>query len=106
MSHNELLFLINRIKVKKQDSLICNLNDKGNKLYTEIFKVSFKWKIKSKKVYRIIKFNQKEWFWFNTCVDLNNEFRKNIKNEFWKLMNDSVFRKLKKIIKNIKLWSF
>ena len=48
-----------------------------------------------KKVHRIIKFNQKAWL--KSCIEMNTELRKkakdDFKKDFFKLMNNSVFRK-------------
>ena len=51
----------------------------------------------------MIKFNQNAWL--EPYIDLNNGLRKKAKNDFFKLMNDAVLEKLRKMWENIKIFN-
>ena len=57
--HNDLLFLSERMKRNKCNKLVCNLYDKKLCCSHKIFKTGIKTWINTKKVHRVIQFNQK-----------------------------------------------
>ena len=107
--HGDLPFLSERMKNDKCNKLVCNLLDK-KKYVTHInsLKQALNHGLKSKKIHRIIRFNQEAWL--NPYIDMNTELRKAAKNDFdkylFKLMKNLVFGKTMENIrkhKDIKL---
>ena len=94
--HSDLPFLHERMKINKCNKLVCNLYDK-NKYVVHIrsLKQVLDHGLISKKVHRVIQFNQEAWV--KEYIDMNTELRKQAKNgfekDFFKLMNNSVFGK-------------
>ena len=94
--HKDLPFLPERKKVQKVEKLICSIENKEKYvIHIRVLKQALNRGLRLKKVYRIIQFKQKAWL--KVYIDMNTELRKNTKNEFqknfFKLMNNSVFRK-------------
>ena len=94
--HSDLLFLPERMKIDKCEKLACNLHNK--KIYVvhmRSLKQALDHGLKLKKVHRIIEFNQEAWL--KPYINMNSELRKLANNDFekgfYKLMNNSVFRK-------------
>ena len=85
--HSDLPFLPERMKINKCSKLVCNLY------------ASVKSWINTKKVHRIIQFNQNAWL--KLYIDMNNKVRKETKNDFekdfFKLMNMLFLERLWKI---------
>ena len=94
--HSDLPFLPKRMKIDKFKKLVCNLRNK-NKYVVQIksLKLALNHGLKSKKIHRIIEFNQEAWL--KPYIETNTQLRKVAKNDFekdfFKLMNNSVFGK-------------
>ena len=96
-SHKGLPFLPQRKKVEKVEKLICSIEDKEKYvIHIRALKQALNHGLKLKKVHRVIQFNQKAWL--KPYIYMNNNLRKEAKNEFekdfFKLMNNSVFGKI------------
>ena len=108
-SDSDLPFLPRSMKIDKCNKLVCNLRDKNNHVvYIRSLKQATNHGLIFKKVYRVVQFNQKAWL--KEYIDINAELRKQAKNDFeedfFKLMNNSVFGKTVENVKkhrNIKL---
>ena len=101
--HKDLPFLPERKKVEKVEKLICSIeNEEKYVINIRALKQALNHGLKLKKVRRVIQIKQKAWL--NTYIDMNTELRKNAKNEFeknfFKLMNNSVFRKTMENVRN------
>ena len=73
--HSDLPFSPRRMKIDKCKKLVCNLHNK-NKYVVHIksLKQALNRRLKLKKVYGIIEFNQKAWL--KSYIDMNAELRK------------------------------
>ena len=94
--HKDLPFLLERKKVNKVEKLICNIENKEKYvMHIKVLKQALNRGLVLKKVHRVIQFNQKNWL--KPYIDINTKLRKEAKNDFekdfFKLMNNSVFRK-------------
>ena len=104
-NHNELPFLVKKMKIKGVAKLVPNL--KRKKRYVVHIKAldeALKHGLELKKVHRVIKFQQSRWM--RAYIMLNTMLREEAKNElqkeFFKLMNHSVFGKTMENIRNRK----
>ena len=104
-NHNELSFLVERMKIGREEKLVPNLKDKkGYVVHIKALDQALKHGLKLKKVHRVIEFQQSRWM--KAYIMLNTKLRKDAKNEFekdfFKLMNNSVFGKTIENIRNHK----
>ena len=102
-SHKDLLFLPERKKVEKVEKLICSIEDKEKYvIHKRALKQALNHGLKLKKVHRVIQFNQKAWL--KPYIDMNTELRteseKTFEEDFFKLMNNSVFGKAMENVRN------
>ena len=102
-SHNELPFLAERMKIRKVEKLVPNLNNKKKYVcHIRTLDQALKHGLVLKKVHRVIKFEQSAWL--KPYIMKNTKLRKAAKNEFekdfFKLMNNSVFGKTMENIRN------
>ena len=101
--HKDLPFLPERKKVEKVEKLICSIEDKEKYvIHVRALKQTLNHGLKLKKVQRTVQFKQKAWL--KPYIDMNTELKKKAQNEFekkfFKLMNNSVFGKTMKNVRN------
>ena len=101
--YKDLPFLPERKKVNKVEKLICNIEDKEKYvMHIKVLKQALNHGLVLKKVHRVIQFNQEDWL--KPYIDMNTKLRKEAKNEFekdfFKLMNNTVFRKTMENVRN------
>ena len=81
--HSDLLFLPERMEINKCKKLVCNLyNKKKYVAHISTLKQAFTHRLKLKRIYRVIEFNQEAWL--KPYIDMNTELRKLAKNDFEK----------------------
>ena len=110
-SHNELPFMCERLKINGIEKLTPNLNDKKNSIiYIRALMQAIEHGLILEKIHQAIKFEQSTWM--KPYIDFNMQLRAQAMNDFekdfFKLMNNGVFRKTKENIRkhrNIKLVS-
>ena len=95
-NHNELPFLVEKVKIKRVEKLVPNLKDKKRcKAHIKALDQALRHGLKLKKVHRVTEFQQSRWM--KAYIMLNTRLRKEAKNEFekdfFKLMNNSIFWK-------------
>ena len=92
--HEDLPFLLERMKIGKCKKLACNFYDKKNYVvHIRSLKQALNHGLILKKVHRVIQFYQEAWL--KPYIDTNTEKRKDAKNDlekdFFKMMNNAVF---------------
>ena len=103
--YNDLRFSPERMKFEKIEKLDTNLHDKTEYvIYRRNLKQALNHELILKKVYRVIKFNQKAWV--KAYIAMNTKLRQIAKNnfekDFFKFMNNAVFGKtMENVKKNI-----
>ena len=94
--HNDLPFLLERLKIEKGGKLVANLHDKNKYvIHMSNFKQALKHATVLKKIHRVIKFNQKAWLkpYIDKNTDLGKAAKNDFEKDFFKLANNSVFGK-------------
>ena len=97
------------MKIEKVEKLLTDLHDKTEYvIHIRNLNQALNHRLIFKKVYRVIKFNQKAWL--KPYIDINTKLRqkakKNFEKDFFKLMNYAVFGETMKNVRkhrNIKL---
>ena len=95
-SHKDLPFLSERKKLEKVEKLVCGIEDKEKSvIYTRALKQALNNGLILKRVHIVIQFNQEAWL--KLYIDMNTKLRKEAKSkfekDFFKLINNFVFRK-------------
>ena len=101
--HSDLLFLLEKMKIDKRQKLVHNTFDKKNyAIHTKALKLALDYKLILEKVHKVIRFNQEAWL--KPYIYMSTELRSKAKNDsekdFFKLMNNSVFRKTMENVTN------
>ena len=107
--HNDLPFLLERMKIEKVEKLVTDFHDKTEYVFhIRDLKQALNQGLILKKVDRVINFNQKAWL--KPYIDMNTKLRlkaeHNFEKDFFKLMNNAVFGKTMENVRkhrNIKL---
>ena len=94
--NSDLPFLPEGMEINKCKKLVCNLfNKKKYVAHINTLKQALNHGLKFKKIHRVIEFNQEAGL--KPYIDMNTELRKlaknDFENDFFKLMNNSVFGK-------------
>ena len=96
--HSDLPFLPERMVINNTRKSVCNLNDQKNYIvHINVLKQALDHGLKLRKVHRVIEFDQEAWL--KEYIDVNNELRKKVTNDFekdfFKLMNNAGYKACK-----------
>ena len=94
--NTDLPFLPEKLKINKQNQLVCTHNDKKNYVaHIRNIKQALEHGLKLKNVHKAIAFNEETWL--KPYIERNTELRKNAKidfeKDFYRLMNNAVLGK-------------
>ena len=107
--HNDLPFMCERMEINAVEKLVPNLRDKKNYvIHIQALNQVLQHGLRLDRIHRAIEFDQSPWL--KTYIDFNTQLRmaatNDFEKDFFKLMNNSVFRKTMENIRkqrNIKL---
>ena len=107
--HNDLPFMCERMEINGVEKLVTNLRDKKNYvIHIQALNQALQHGLRLDRIHRTIEFDQS--LWLKTYIDFNTHLRRAATNDFekdfFKLMNNLVFRKTMENIRkhrNIKL---
>ena len=81
--HNDLPFLSERMKIEKVEKSVTNLHDKTEYvIHVKNLKLALNHRLILKKVYIVIKFNQKPWL--KPYIEMNTKLKQKAENNFEK----------------------
>ena len=107
--HNDLPFMCERMEINGVEKLVLNLRDKKNYvIHIQALNQVLQHGLRLDRIHQVIEFDQSPWL--KTYIDFNTQLRtaaiNDVEKDFFKLMNNSVFRKTMENIRkrtNIKL---
>ena len=95
--HNDLPFMCERMEINGVEKLVPNLRDKRSYIiHIQALNQALQHRLRLDRIRRVIEFDQSPWL--KTYIDFNTQQRtvatKDFEKDFFKLMNNSVFRKM------------
>ena len=94
-SHSDLPFMCDKMKINKVEKLVPNLREKKNYIiHIQALNQTLRHGLVLERIHRAIEFNQTDWM--KPYIDFNTKLRtattNNFEKDFFKLLNNSVFR--------------